>query len=146
MARISSWDGCLLRGLCDGFLRCLAMQHRDACARLQLVLSIDHDLFTTPAQADSDMTARRRALDALIGRTRAAVLHCVEDGCSTTELACRCGVSIASASQHASVLRDAGLLLTQRRGGSVLHSLTSLGAAVLTGHVTTLPPRPVNPQ
>src|SRR5258707_2961554 len=44
MARIYSWDGCLLRGLCDGFLRCLTVQHRNTRARLQLVLSVDHDL------------------------------------------------------------------------------------------------------
>ena len=44
MARIYSWDWCLLRGLCNGFLCCLAVQHRDTRARLQLVLSVDHDL------------------------------------------------------------------------------------------------------
>src|ERR1700712_5717858 len=44
MARRCSWDGCLLRALCDGFLRCLAMQHRDTRAGLQLVLSVNHDL------------------------------------------------------------------------------------------------------
>src|SRR5713226_2755293 len=44
MVRICSWDRRLLRGLCDGFLCRLAMQHRDTRARLQLVLSVDHDL------------------------------------------------------------------------------------------------------
>src|ERR1035438_10734146 len=44
MARICSWDWCLLRGLCNGFLSRLAVQHGDTRAGLQLVLSVDHDL------------------------------------------------------------------------------------------------------
>ncbi len=72
-----------------------------------------------------------RALAALLGRTRAAVLEAIVDGCTTTELASRVGVSVPSASQHATVLRDAGLLLTRRVGKSVHHSLTVLGAALL---------------
>ena len=68
---------------------------------------------------------------ALLGRSRAAVLEAVADGCTTTELARRAGVSLASASQHAAVLRDSGLLVTRRTGKSVHHSLTVLGAALL---------------
>ena len=49
------------------------------------------------------------ALAALVGRNRAAVLRTIADGCTTTELADRVGISLAAASQHASVLRDAGL-------------------------------------
>src|SRR4030081_67637 len=44
MARIYSWDGRLLRALCNGFLCRLAVQHRDTGTGLQLVLSVDHDL------------------------------------------------------------------------------------------------------
>jgi DNA-binding transcriptional ArsR family regulator len=72
------------------------------------------------------------SLGALLGRTRAAVLQAVGAGCTTTELARRVGVSPATASQHASVLRDAGLITTRRHGGSVLHSLHPLGAAILS--------------
>jgi DNA-binding transcriptional ArsR family regulator len=72
-----------------------------------------------------------RALVALLGRTRAAVLEAVGDGCTTTELASRVKVSVPSASQHAQVLRDAGLLVTRRAGRSVHHSLTVLGASLL---------------
>jgi DNA-binding transcriptional ArsR family regulator len=72
-----------------------------------------------------------RALVALLGRTRAAVLEAIGDGCTTTELARRVGVSPPSASQHAAVLRDANLLVTRRVGKSVHHSLTSLGVALL---------------
>ena len=71
------------------------------------------------------------ALAALVGRNRAAVLQSIADGCTTTELASRAGISLAAASQHASVLRGAGLIVTRRQGGAVLHVLTPLGAELL---------------
>jgi len=71
------------------------------------------------------------ALAALVGRNRAAVLRSIADGCTTTELARRAGVSLAAASQHAAVLRDAGLIASRRQGGAVLHVLTPLGAELL---------------
>jgi DNA-binding transcriptional ArsR family regulator len=71
------------------------------------------------------------ALAALVGRNRAAVLRTIADGCTTTELADRVGISLAAASQHASVLRNAGLIATHRHGSAVLHVLTPLGAALL---------------
>lgn len=40
---------------------------------------------------------------------------------------------LASASQHACVLREAGLIHTLRHGGSVLHTLTPLGGSLLRG-------------
>jgi hypothetical protein len=90
--------------------------------------------------ADSRMEQRRlwgnpqprgAALAALVGRNRAAVLRTIAEGCSTTELAGRVGISLAAASQHASVLRDAGLITTHRQGSAVLHVLTPLGAELL---------------
>jgi Helix-turn-helix domain len=74
---------------------------------------------------------RDAALAALVGRNRAAVLRTLADGCSTTELADRVGISLAAASQHASVLRDAGLITTHRQGSAVLHVLTPLGVELL---------------
>jgi DNA-binding transcriptional ArsR family regulator len=71
------------------------------------------------------------ALAALVGRNRAAVLASVADGCTTTELARRAGISLAAASQHASVLRGAGLIASRRQGGAMLHMLTPLGAELL---------------
>jgi len=44
------------------------------------------------------------------------------------ELAAAVGISPASASEHAKVLRDASLIETRRRGRAVRHSRTSLGA------------------
>jgi DNA-binding transcriptional ArsR family regulator len=74
---------------------------------------------------------RGAALSALVGRNRAAVLRTIAEGCTTTELAGRVGISLAAASQHASVLRAAGLITTHRRGTAVLHVLTPLGAELL---------------
>ncbi|WP_165978057.1 ArsR/SmtB family transcription factor [Actinomadura darangshiensis] len=76
------------------------------------------------------------ALDALpqvFGRTRAAVIQLVgADGELTTgALAARLGVSAASASQHATALRGAGLITSERRGKTVHHALTPLGERFL---------------
>ncbi|MFY1673072.1 ArsR/SmtB family transcription factor [Plantactinospora sp. WMMB334] len=73
------------------------------------------------------------ALAALIGRTRARVLEVVGDGCSTGEVARRLHISPAAASQHTTVLRNAGLLVSHRDRNTVLHILTPLGRAMLTG-------------
>jgi DNA-binding transcriptional ArsR family regulator len=86
-----------------------------------------------PTRAPGPGPRAAQSLSKLVGQTRSAVLQGVGGGCTTSELARRVGVSIASASQHASVLRDAGLVLTLRRGSAVLHTLTPLGAALLRG-------------
>ncbi|WMX47182.1 ArsR/SmtB family transcription factor [Streptomyces roseicoloratus] len=74
------------------------------------------------------------SLAKLVGHTRSAVLNAIGDGGTTSELARRAGVSLASASQHAGVLREAGLVTTLRHGNAVLHTLTPLGAALLGGN------------
>ncbi|MFG2426681.1 ArsR/SmtB family transcription factor [Streptomyces sp. NPDC048590] len=79
-------------------------------------------------------------LGRLVGNTRSTVLRSIGHGCTTSELARRTGVSLASASQHACVLREAGLVRTLRHGSSVLHTLTPLGAALLRGGA----PQPVS--
>lgn len=72
-------------------------------------------------------------LTALLGRSRAAVLRAARLGANTTDLARRAGISAPSASQHASVLREAGLLRTTRHGKAAHHTLTPLARALLTG-------------
>ncbi|MES9604437.1 helix-turn-helix domain-containing protein [Actinomadura sp. NPDC000929] len=74
-------------------------------------------------------------LPQVFGRTRAAVIRLVgADGELTTgTLAARLGVSAASASQHATALRGAGLLTSERRGKTVHHALTPLGERFLRG-------------
>ncbi|MFJ8085442.1 ArsR/SmtB family transcription factor [Streptomyces sp. NPDC096205] len=89
---------------------------------------------TEPPEADGSVV---RNLESLLGRTRAAALHVAAEGCSTSELARRLDVTAAAASQHATVLRNTGLITTSRRGGSVLHFITPLGLALLqTGALT----------
>lgn len=78
-----------------------------------------------------------KALADLLGTTRAASLRAVADGCTTTELAAGTGVSRSTASEHATVLRSAGLITTQRQGLSVWHTPTALGTALLTACTPT---------
>ncbi|MGW6704156.1 ArsR/SmtB family transcription factor [Streptomyces sp. NPDC054956] len=71
------------------------------------------------------------ALQGLLGRTRAAALEELGSSANTTMLAKRIGVSVAAASQHVGVLRQAGLIISRREQNSVWHSLTPLGRALL---------------
>ncbi|MFB6892035.1 ArsR/SmtB family transcription factor [Kitasatospora sp. NPDC056327] len=71
------------------------------------------------------------ALVALLGTTRARTLRAAADPAGTAELARRTGCSPATASHHATVLRAAGLLTTERAGPGVRHTLTPLGRALL---------------
>lgn len=73
------------------------------------------------------------ALSALIGRTRAVVLCVIADhpACTTTQLAQRAGISPASASEHATTLRSAGLTTLTRERKAALHTLTHLGLTLL---------------
>jgi DNA-binding transcriptional ArsR family regulator len=75
-----------------------------------------------------------RSLVTLLGRTRATSLEVLAGNpCTTSELAKQLKSALATASQHASVLREAGLVTSQRIGQAVLHSITPLGLALLTG-------------
>jgi DNA-binding MarR family transcriptional regulator len=60
----------------------------------------------------------------------------IAGGCTTTELAKRCRISLAGASRQAAILREAGLITTRRAGQAVQHDLTVLGRAVLDGSMT----------
>lgn len=90
-------------------------------------------LDTTAANALWDSAgADARALAALVGRTRARVLEALSETCNTSELGRRLGISPAAASQHATVLRGAGLVTSRRRFNTMVHSLTPLGSALVT--------------
>ncbi|MFE3094737.1 ArsR/SmtB family transcription factor [Streptomyces sp. NPDC059248] len=103
---------------------------RDTTLSPVLVYPVAHP----PDQVFGETTgALASSLGRLVGHTRSAVLQAIRYGCTTSELARRAGVSLASASQHAAVLREAGLVLTLRHGNAVLHTLTPLGAALLRG-------------
>ena len=66
-------------------------------------------------------------LVALLGRTRAAVLRLLTHPHHTTAIARELGISPATASTHAAVLRAAGLVTSHRYRSAVLHSCTILG-------------------
>lgn len=99
---------------------------RDPLLPPVLVYPVAHR--AAPAFADPGPSLGR-----LLGQTRSTVLRAIGDGCTTSELARRAGVSLASASQHACVLREAGLVHTLRHGSSVQHTLTPLGGSLLRG-------------
>ncbi|WP_238165979.1 winged helix-turn-helix domain-containing protein [Kribbella caucasensis] len=85
-----------------------------------------------PMDALADDLADTDALADLVGRTRASVLRALTSSATTTQLARRTGISLASASEHAQVLRNAGLLTTHRTNGTALHSLTPTAHRLLT--------------
>lgn len=70
-------------------------------------------------------------LAALLGRTRAQVLEVLSAETTTGDLSRELGISPASASQHATALRAAGLIVTRREGKSAWHECTALGAELL---------------
>lgn len=67
-------------------------------------------------------------LAALLGRTRAAVLRALDVPRTTGGLARDLQISLASASQHTTTLRSAGLVSSTRQGKCVWHVRTPLGA------------------
>ncbi|MFJ9677862.1 ArsR family transcriptional regulator [Streptomyces sp. NPDC101194] len=75
-----------------------------------------------------------RALAALLGRTRAQALDAISHApCTTGQLAELLSVSPATSSEHATVLRQSGLISTTRHGSTVVHAVTPLGSAMLNG-------------
>jgi DNA-binding transcriptional ArsR family regulator len=84
-----------------------------------------------PISGENHVPAQPDGLVPLLGRTRAAALSALSRPCSTNELARRIAVSPASASRHATALRDAGLVVSIRKGHAMLHSVTRLGGELL---------------
>ncbi|MFF8278500.1 ArsR family transcriptional regulator [Streptomyces lateritius] len=72
-----------------------------------------------------------RALAAVLGRSRTALLTELESPASTTELALRTGLSTGGVSQYLTALRDAGLVSAHRAGRSVLYARTSVAESLL---------------
>jgi hypothetical protein len=99
--------------------------------RLGGILPASGEHGTATAALDGGVADDREALAALLGRTRAGVLAAVDGGCTTGEVARRLQISPAAASQHTTVLRNAGLIVSQRERNTVLHTLTPLGRAIL---------------
>jgi DNA-binding transcriptional ArsR family regulator len=82
------------------------------------------------ALAEHRVSTARLALGNLLGRTRAAILHTLSESHTTSEVARRWNISAATASNHLTILREAGLITSQRRSNEVYHLISSLGLAV----------------
>ncbi|CAM3297579.1 helix-turn-helix transcriptional regulator [Kibdelosporangium persicum] len=100
-----------------------------------LVYPVDRtlDWMTTGGGDHSVASPRPESLTALMGRTRATVLKAIADTplLNTSTLAKTTGISLSGASQHVTVLRDAGLVVTHRHNGAAVHKLSSRGAVLL---------------
>jgi DNA-binding transcriptional ArsR family regulator len=95
-------------------------------------------IYPVTRQPDALRPGDHGALAALIGSTRAAILELIAERHSTTsELANRIGIAIATASEHANVLRQAGLITSHREGNRMLHHPTALGFALLNAPTHT---------
>jgi hypothetical protein len=99
-----------------------------------LVYPVEPEPYGILAGVKAGSPGASRPLIRLLGRTRATALEIIDGGCTTTELARRLGVSLASASEQATTLRQARLVHTRRHGSAVLHTLTPLGMALLDGN------------
>lgn len=92
------------------------------------------DCTLAPAACTADaLTTVPASLRALLGRTRARVLCVIAEhsGCTTTQLAAQARISAASASEHTTVLRNAGLTTLTREGKRALHSLSPAGQSLV---------------
>ncbi|MEZ0093253.1 DUF5937 family protein [Streptacidiphilus sp. EB129] len=87
-----------------------------------------------PAPPTTLLAREGDGLGALIGQGRARALRAIRTGCTTGELAERLGVSAPTASEHASALRNADLIVSARQGRRVRHSLTDLGDALMSAN------------
>ncbi|MCD2443024.1 helix-turn-helix domain-containing protein [Agromyces sp. SYSU K20354] len=78
-----------------------------------------------------DPEEAERALGALLGPARAGILLAAHEPRTTSQVAADAGLATSTASHHLTVLRDAGLVASTRRGASVLHLRTPLGEAIV---------------
>jgi DNA-binding transcriptional ArsR family regulator len=85
-------------------------------------------LWAPPAEPDPG------ALDALLGRRRAAILRALRVPASTQDLAERLRASPAGVSEHLGVLRASGLVRAERDGRRVLYARTAAGEQLLRAH------------
>jgi DNA-binding transcriptional ArsR family regulator len=90
--------------------------------------------FTPPGVANLWQTsppASNHALCLLLGHGRSEVLQCLVTPASTQDLAQRLQLAASSVSEHLSLLRQAGLVETHRRGRYVFYRLSPVGEGLL---------------
>ncbi|MFE5797948.1 ArsR/SmtB family transcription factor [Streptomyces sp. NPDC056503] len=92
-----------------------------------------HPLTPAPGWLERRRGAPAGPTAQLIGSSRAELLRMLDRPMTTTDLAAALRLAPSTASRHASVLREAGLLLSHRQGLHVLHHRTRLGEALLGG-------------
>jgi DNA-binding transcriptional ArsR family regulator len=80
-------------------------------------------------------------LGALIGRSRAGVLHRLEVPMTTTHLSRVMDQSPGTVSQHLSVLRRNGLVVSWRSGRNVLYRRTPLASSIIAASGASPEPR-----
>ena len=89
-----------------------------------------------PSLGDGVRAPSAGSLERLVGRSRARVLRHVaasSEGHSTSEVAELVKISAASASEHLTVLREAGLVLSVRRRQRMVHTVSPLGRRLVEG-------------
>ncbi|GAB3209267.1 winged helix-turn-helix domain-containing protein [Marinactinospora endophytica] len=96
-----------------------------------LLYPVRHEPLSFLARASERQRPAGDTLARLLGRTRAAVLRALTSEHTTGELARSLDISLSSASEHTSLLRDAGLVASERHGAMVRHVLTPLGLDLL---------------
>lgn len=71
------------------------------------------------------------ALGALLGPARAGILMDAGAARTTSQVAQDAGIAVSTASHHLTVLRDAGLIASERDGVRMMHLRTPLGEAMV---------------
>ncbi|MQA77708.1 MAG: helix-turn-helix domain-containing protein [Streptosporangiales bacterium] len=74
-----------------------------------------------------------RALERVIGRSKARLLTVLHTPLSTTDAAARLGLSVSATSEHLTALRAAGLVQTRRSGRLSLNVRTAVADALVAG-------------
>jgi DNA-binding transcriptional ArsR family regulator len=110
--------------------RPLFTRHPDGSLVIVYPAATPLPLAATSRNGDDD---GRSSVVALLGSNRAGVLAAATSASTTTQLARATGISLASASEHATILRNAGLISSRREGRRVAHSVTWLGQQLLAG-------------
>lgn len=78
-----------------------------------------------------DAAAISHALGALLGPARASILLGAGSARTTSQVALDAGIAVSTASHHLTVLREAGLVSSERAGARMLHLRTPLGEAMV---------------
>jgi DNA-binding transcriptional ArsR family regulator len=106
------------------------LQHPIAFANPQLRPILVHPIDVAIHLRTGEVRDRHTA--ALLGHTRADILCALTTGATTSGIARRVKVSSATVSHHTAVLRQAGLVTTQRHGTTATHHITQLGRQLLS--------------